>query len=122
MARIEGISDGDAGLVTRQVYRSAKKMRGDPEFPKREPTPRPLPPHEFARAWTRARRRPFGGPTPDIGTVSSEPQGVSSRGTRHGGLMTVDQRSRMMKDVRPPSTGEVLDDVLPKAIAAHGEL
>jgi hypothetical protein len=36
--------------------------------------------------------------------------------------MTADQRTRTMKDVRPLSTGKVLDDVLPKAIAAHGEL
>lgn len=36
--------------------------------------------------------------------------------------MSVDQRSRMMKDVRPLSTEEVLDVVLPGAIAAHGEL
>ncbi len=36
--------------------------------------------------------------------------------------MSVDQRTRMMKDVRPLSTEEVLDVVLPGAIAAHGEL
>jgi len=28
MARIDGISDDDAGLVTRQVYKAAKKLRG----------------------------------------------------------------------------------------------
>jgi hypothetical protein len=36
--------------------------------------------------------------------------------------MTVDQRTRTMQDVRPLSTGKVLDDLLPTAIAAHGEL
>ncbi len=36
--------------------------------------------------------------------------------------MSVDQRSRRMKDVRPLSTEEVLDVVLEEALEAHGEL
>ena len=36
--------------------------------------------------------------------------------------MTVDQRTRMMKDVRSLSTEEVLDVVLREALAEHGEL
>lgn len=35
MARIDGISDNDAGIVTRQVYRAAKKMRGEVPEPLR---------------------------------------------------------------------------------------
>ena len=36
--------------------------------------------------------------------------------------MTVDQRTRMLKDVRSLSAEEVLDEVLPAALAAHGEI
>ena len=36
--------------------------------------------------------------------------------------MSVDQRTRRMKEVRPLSAEEVLDAVLPEALAAHGEL
>ena len=28
MSRIDGVSDADAGWLTRQIYRSAKRMRG----------------------------------------------------------------------------------------------
>ena len=35
MARIDGISDADAGLVARQVYRAAKKLRGEVPEPLR---------------------------------------------------------------------------------------
>ncbi len=35
MARIDGISDADAGLVTRQVYKAAKKLRGEVPDPLR---------------------------------------------------------------------------------------
>ena len=35
MARIDGISDADAGLIVRQVYKSAKKLRGEVPDPLR---------------------------------------------------------------------------------------
>ncbi len=35
MARIDGISDADAGLVTRQVYKASKKLRGEVPDPLR---------------------------------------------------------------------------------------
>jgi hypothetical protein len=36
--------------------------------------------------------------------------------------MSIDQRTRLMKDIRCLSLEEVLDSVLPEALAAHGEL
>ena len=35
MARMDGVSDADAGLLTRQVYKSAKKLRGEVPDPLR---------------------------------------------------------------------------------------
>ena len=35
MSRMDGVSDADAGLITRQVYKSAKKMRGEVPDPLR---------------------------------------------------------------------------------------
>ena len=35
MARIEGVSDEQAGMITRQVYKSAKKLRGEVPDPLR---------------------------------------------------------------------------------------
>ena len=57
MARIEGISDGDAGLVTRQVYRTAKKMRGEVPDPLRlyaHSTPVMFAVGAFETAWAKA--------------------------------------------------------------------
>ena len=36
--------------------------------------------------------------------------------------MTIDQRTRMLTDVTPLSVGQVIDELLPGALRAHGDL
>ena len=36
--------------------------------------------------------------------------------------MSIDQRTRMMKDVRPLRVEEILDEVIPAATEVHGDL
>ena len=58
MARIEGIPDSRAGIVTRQVYRSAKRLRGEVPSPLRiqaHSTPVLLAAGAFETAWGRAK-------------------------------------------------------------------
>jgi alkylhydroperoxidase family enzyme len=58
VARIEGIRDAQAGLVTRQVYRSAKRLRGEVPEPLRiqaHSTPVLLAVGAFETAWGRAK-------------------------------------------------------------------
>jgi alkylhydroperoxidase family enzyme len=57
MARMDGISDAEAGLLARQVYRSAKKMRGEVPEPLRlyaHSTPVLIAVSAFETAWAKA--------------------------------------------------------------------
>jgi hypothetical protein len=58
MARIKGIDDSQAGVVTRQVYKSAKRLRGEVPDPLRimaHSTPVLFAVGAFETAWGKAK-------------------------------------------------------------------
>jgi hypothetical protein len=58
MTRMDGVSDADAGLITRQVYKTAKKMRGEVPDPLRlyaHSKPVMFAVGAFETAWGRAK-------------------------------------------------------------------